>query len=1093
MSRLNNARFRLITGFVLLALALAIVPAASHALAGTPAAGTSGKQVARHGSAVQGQAKPQANPHSQTFPAAKYVMPDTPVDFRLDDGSAENSIGFGNSTDEDPSIWLNRFTPYAPRYPITIQTIQIYWPAQTTGTIVGLPVKLLVYIDTDGNGDPSNATKLAEIDSTVGVTNSFQTYNVSVAVAGPGDIYVGFEDFWAEASHQPKFYPAALDSSSGTQNRSFLAAMGSGANPDRNNLGNNDLIGTIENVSGNSISGNWLIRATGDGSGANTETITPTSTPSPTPPCSLGGWVSRAPMPTSLVRAAGVWFATNSKFYAMGGRSSDSVGSDQQNPRFYDPSSGTWTIDTAASFPDNQVNNMVCADLTGPSGPRIYCVGGSAAGQSVATSRLAIYDPVGHTFTTGTAWPGMSPLAHTPLPGGRAVVSNKLYILGGFDPAGSMTREIWQLDPAVGGGTWTLKTGQVPDPVAGSNGMGYIPSAAIGTTVYAGGGTVWTGATIADNPTAFTYDTVADAVATITPFPAPGTGETRGLNVNNKLWVIGGGRTAPNPSGNVMQYDPANPGAGWTLVNSFDAAGSGRRNFPVDIDPATGRIFLAGGYQPTTPVNTLKVYDLSVAICTPTVGPTNTLTPTNTSSPTPTTSPTPICPGSWTQQAQYPAHVMDQAAAVQGTKLYSFSGVVSGTIQALSYAYDSVANTWSAIAPLPSARENASAVSDGTFVYILGGNNSAGTVTSSLWRYDPTANTYITLTNYTTATRGQAAAYLNNKIYKIGGLDTSGAETTAVEEYDIATGIWTTKAGLPTALAFQMAIAINPYVYTAGGENGTGGVVTTYRFDPIANVWNDAAIADLPGTRWGAASDVWQGKWLIAGGFAPVNDDITQGALTWDPGTNTWTQIDSMLQPRARLGGGAIGSSFYAVGGATPPFSFTGSTDNQRYNLAPCSGSIITGHLTWQGIPQPNSRNTLVTGTLTICTGGTANNYIFHTDASGNFTVTTTVPNGGPDTWVIKGPRHIATRGSVTISGGVGNIGEAGLQKGGDTVTAGTNNNIINASDFNFLKSNFGQAGDRPSDIDFNGVTNSSDFNILKGNFGQAGAALTCP
>ncbi len=164
--------------------------------------------------------------------------------------------------------------------------------------------------------------------------------------------------------------------------------------------------------------------------------------------------------------------------------------------------------------------------------------------------------------------------------------------------------------------------------------------------------------------------------------------------------------------------------------------------------------------------------------------------------------------------------------------------------------------------------------------------------------------------------------------------------------------------------------------------------------------------------------------------------------------------------------------------------------------VTPAPAGVITGHLTWQGIPQtpPNNvHNTLVTGTLTICTGSTANNFTFHTDASGNFTVTTGLPNGGPYTWVIKGPRHLATRGSVTISGGVGNIGEAGLQRGGDVVTAGTNNNIINASDFNTLKANFGQGGDRPSDIDFNGVTNASDFNILKGNFGQGGAALTCP
>ena len=75
-------------------------------------------------------------------------------------------------------------------------------------------------------------------------------------------------------------------------------------------------------------------------------------------------------------------------------------------------------------------------------------------------------------------------------------------------------------------------------------------------------------------------------------------------------------------------------------------------------------------------------------------------------------------------------------------KLYSFGGYSNGRT-ADSYVYDPDANAWSAIAPLPSVRESASAVTDGNLIYIIGGLDSAG-LTSTIYSYDPTNNTYDT-------------------------------------------------------------------------------------------------------------------------------------------------------------------------------------------------------------------------------------------------------------------------------------------------------------------------------------------------------------
>jgi len=106
-----------------------------------------------------------------------------------------------------------------------------------------------------------------------------------------------------------------------------------------------------------------------------TASPTPTPTFPPTTPCAVQGWQPGPDMPSTGVRMVGVYFPANGKFYAMGGRSMDGVGTDFTHPFEYDPGLNTWAIKTA-TFPDNQVSNMACGVLTDSGTPYIYCVGG---------------------------------------------------------------------------------------------------------------------------------------------------------------------------------------------------------------------------------------------------------------------------------------------------------------------------------------------------------------------------------------------------------------------------------------------------------------------------------------------------------------------------------------------------------------------------------------------------------------------------------------------------------------------------------------------------------------------------------------------
>jgi hypothetical protein len=304
-----------------------------------------------------------------------------------------------------------------------------------------------------------------------------------------------------------------------------------------------------------------------------------------------GSWTAGANFPTTLTRGQGTWFAPNGRFYVLGGRTSDLAGSDLLSPAEF---MGTWSAKSAV-FPDNQVNNMVGGVLTDAGTPYIYCVGGSAAGAATATAAVRRYDPVADVITTVATDPWSAPL--NTLPGGGAVFNNKLYVFGGFTIGVGMTDQIWEFDPAaLAGSRWTQKAATLPVQ------MGYIPTALVGNTIYIGGGTTFSAGLLFDSTNSFAYDPLTDVLTTIAPIPRA-TGETRAVSEGGQLWVLGGGRTAPNPSNQVDAYSPG-PNK-WSLAPSFVTA---RRNIAADVDPATGTIYMVGGYAPATATDNMEIF-----------------------------------------------------------------------------------------------------------------------------------------------------------------------------------------------------------------------------------------------------------------------------------------------------------------------------------------------------------------------------------------------------------------------------------------------------------------------------------------------------
>src|ERR1051325_5421990 len=203
---------------------------------------------------------------------------------------------------------------------------------------------------------------------------------------------------------------------------------------------------------------------------------------------------------------------------------------------------------------------------------------------------------------TADDWPGAQ---GTTLPGGFAVGCNKqLYILGGFNINVSSTNQIWEFNPLASvGSKWVQR---VNTPV----GIMYAPACCINGIIYVGGASDYSAGTVIDTTNSFSFNPATNSIGTIAPIPRA-TGETRGLNFNGKMLVMGGGRVAPNPSNEVDAYDPVTNT--WSVNIPIPAFMTARRNFATDTGPIGGiinarGIWLAGGYAPTSPTDSTEVF-----------------------------------------------------------------------------------------------------------------------------------------------------------------------------------------------------------------------------------------------------------------------------------------------------------------------------------------------------------------------------------------------------------------------------------------------------------------------------------------------------
>jgi Fibronectin type III domain/Kelch motif/Putative Ig domain len=164
--------------------------------------------------------------------------------------------------------------------------------------------------------------------------------------------------------------------------------------------------------------------------------------------------------------------------------------------------------------------------------------------------------------------------------------------------------------------------------------------------------------------------------------------------------------------------------------------------------------------------------------------------------------------------------------------IYAIGGLDSNDqpMSAVEFYYQPT-NRWTQITPLPEARSNFQAVSDGSNIITFGGSIVGSAVTNTVYRLTTGINTWSQLAPMPVATRDSAVVFGdNNLIYVIGGFSATGAVNT-VQIYNTVTDTWRLGTPLPFAVGSASA-AIN----RSGKILVTGGIGTSGA--NVANVWS---------------------------------------------------------------------------------------------------------------------------------------------------------------------------------------------------------------------------------------------------------------
>jgi hypothetical protein len=187
--------------------------------------------------------------------------------------------------------------------------------------------------------------------------------------------------------------------------------------------------------------------------------------------------------------------------------------------------------------------------------------------------------------------------------------------------------------------------------------------------------------------------------------------------------------------------------------------------------------------------------------------------------------------------------------------MYVLGGVadVDGKERAVSSVlrFDSRAQTWSEVAPMPAERCYAGACVVGSAIYIFGGRDDIEELTyaSTTYRYSTETNTWTTLSPIPVAKCAHRVCVLDGHIYLIGGEDSDETPLSSVHRFDPVANLWSVVSPMSVARSELGAFVMGGSIYAVGGWDGDSKLTSMERYCVALDSWSDVSSGELSTAR----------------------------------------------------------------------------------------------------------------------------------------------------------------------------------------------------------------------------------------------------
>jgi len=301
-----------------------------------------------------------------------------------------------------------------------------------------------------------------------------------------------------------------------------------------------------------------------------------------------------------------------------------------------------------------------------------------------------------------------------------------------------------------------------------------------------------------------------------------------------------------------------------------------------------------------------------------------------------------LAQGKWVKLAPFPEPAEEILGVAAGGKMYVFCGLAPGWKPiGMVYEYDPATDKWTKKKPMPLASHHVSFTEYRGKIYVFGGfvppesGPPAWVPIDNAWEYDPAADSWKALAPMPTRRGSPVAVTVGDKMYVIGGATTPpGSKETAVhpqrphisvgtvEEYDPASNTWKQRMPMPTPRNHAVAGVVNGKAYVIGGRVGAAfisvgaNIDVVEEYDPAADAWG-AVRARMPSRRSAMAAGVQGGRIYVSGGEGQDNQLMStfRALEMYDPAANRWTTLPMMPVSRHGLAGAVIGNRLHMVSG----------------------------------------------------------------------------------------------------------------------------------------------------------------------------------